>query len=555
MGDSHIRPSDSPVGSADSGVRPRARVEDEILALTRLYAFLSTVNRTIIRCEDASLLLKGVCDAAVQHGGFLGACVWMRRPRSGELRSAARRCGRKCPKKLGAAGELLLDEAAVEALESGRHVFLEDSGNGDSPRPALTPCRTDGEATMVFPLRNGARLVGTFGVCAYSRRLFGFRELGLLDEVAGDLSFALATLDLKAYRERADRKLRVYQQMLRDAADIVLLLRESDGRVLEANEAATRTYGYTLRELRTKRIADLRAPDERDRYEEQLRTALEEGSLYETVHERKDGTRFPVEVGLRRSSIGDAHVIVSVLRDISERRQVERLKDDLLSMVSHELRTPLAVILGNALLLQRMDPEEDPGRFAAALEAIRRRGEGMTFLVEDLLEGSVIRGKGLRLVPVGCDVGALVRDAANSVPLGERHQLAVEAPEGVVVRWDPQRMSQVLRNLLSNAAKFSPRGGVIGIRAYAEDGWVAIEVTDEGVGIADEDLPRVFEKFFQADMSQTRSFGGVGMGLFLAHEIVERHGGRIEVRSRKGKGTTFRVLLPVELPLGEGVAR
>lgn len=526
----------------------RPRVEDEILALTRLYAFLSKVNRTIIHSDEPDRLLNDICDAAVQHGGFLGACAWLRGADGEGFRGVARRCGRRCPAGMVDGRRLSTDLSTIAALEAGERVIVEEDGVVGCAGRGLAAAAdhpSDG-ATMLLPLRNGGHLGGVLGVCAQSRRFFGFREARLLDEVAEDVSFALSMFELRRFQQQAERQLYVYRQMLRDASDVVLLVRRSDWLILEANQAASRTYGWRLDELKEMDVRDLRAPEVREQYEEQVQAALADGSLYETIHRRRDGSLFPVEVAVRASVAGGEQVLTCVLRDITERKQVEQLKSDFVSMVSHELRTPLAVILGNATLMERLDPSADPEQLAKAIETIRKRGEGMTFLVEDLLEGSTLQDGWVRLGVSECDLAGLVEDAVASVHVTARHTVESRVPEGLLVRWDARRMSQVLRNLLANAVKFSPEGGPVELHAEREGTNVHIEVRDRGVGIPEDLLERIFDRFYQVDMSHTRHFGGVGMGLYLAKRIVEAHGGTISVAGRPGEGSVFSLVIPLD---------
>ena len=233
------------------------------------------------------------------------------------------------------------------------------------------------------------------------------------------------------------------------------------------------------------------------------------------------------------------------------RRQVEaasRLKDEFLMTVSHELRTPLTAIYGWVRVLAGRElPRPDQ---AKALGAIERNALAQTRLIDDLLDVSrAISGK-LRLEPKSVDVGQVVRGAVETLsPAAAAKRLTIDTaidPALAPIPADPDRLQQIVWNMLSNAIKFTPEGGRIEVRAgRADEAHVEILVRDTGIGIPPEFLPHVFERFRQADAGTRRRFSGLGLGLAIARHLVELHGGTIGVQSDgEGKGSTFRVVLP-----------
>ena len=202
-----------------------------------------------------------------------------------------------------------------------------------------------------------------------------------------------------------------------------------------------------------------------------------------------------------------------------------------------------AVIGGMAELL-RVDPE-GLDRYADTIETRVRHLDG---LVNDILDFSRLEAHELTLAPEDEDLGQLVEEVAGPMaPLFEQAGLTleIEAPSGVPTRCDRLRMVQVLTNMLDNARKFTPSGGVVTLSARAEGGEAILTLSDTGCGIAPEHQARIFEKFHQIDGSSTRQHGGLGLGLAICKHLVERHGGRITVESAPGRGSTFRVALPL----------
>jgi signal transduction histidine kinase len=243
-----------------------------------------------------------------------------------------------------------------------------------------------------------------------------------------------------------------------------------------------------------------------------------------------------------------AGVAIENARAYDEARRANRLKDDFLATLSHELRTPLNAIAGYARML-RTDAVPDDRR-AHAVEVIERNSGLLAQIVEDILDvSSIISGKlQLKLGPV--DLNQLLADAVATVaPAAEGRRVGLylhDGPAGMRLHADGDRLRQVIGNLLANAVKFTPSGGRVDVSAEAVDGGVEIAVADTGRGIPSAFLPFIFDRFRQADSRFTREHGGLGLGLSIARNLVEMHGGTIEASSDgDGHGATFRVRLPM----------
>jgi signal transduction histidine kinase len=222
-----------------------------------------------------------------------------------------------------------------------------------------------------------------------------------------------------------------------------------------------------------------------------------------------------------------------------------RLKDQFLATLSHELRTPLNAVLGWARML--VNQQVDDRKVPAALAMIERNAQAQKQLVDDLLDVSAIVSGRLRLEPRDIDLAEVVRTAVDSMKLSfeARHHRLEQQLEPVRIVGDADRLRQVVWNLLSNAAKFTPEGGDIFIRVDRDGATARLWVRDTGRGIGAEFLPHVFEPFRQADSSITRTSGGLGLGLSLVRHLVEAHGGTVTVTSEGPmQGTTFMVALP-----------
>lgn len=277
-------------------------------------------------------------------------------------------------------------------------------------------------------------------------------------------------------------------------------------------------------------------------------------SVREWSWRRRDGEPVPVQVvATRRPSLPDGTPagFLFVATDVTQQRASERLQDEFIGLVSHELRTPLTSILGYLELI-RMSPEPLTDAQRGDLDVIDRNAQRLLRLVNDLLLSVQFSAGALRLQPESMDLAELARQSAATIaPTADSAgvRVLVETPVAVPLYADPERLLHVVDNLLGNAVKVTPRGGLVTLRAYqqdtGEDSHVAVlEVSDTGIGIGPAELDRLAEPFFRTRTAQDQRIRGIGLGLRLAYAIVGAHNGHLEVASVLGSGTTFTVTLP-----------
>jgi signal transduction histidine kinase len=287
---------------------------------------------------------------------------------------------------------------------------------------------------------------------------------------------------------------------------------------------------------------------------------------------RSDGTEVPIEIGLNPIHSEDGLLVLSSIVDITERKNAERereqlldrekaaretaelanrLKDEFLATLSHELRTPLNAILGwGSLLSEAVQQGEPPGEFATkGLDTIVRSARLQMQLIDDLLDVSRIVSGKLQLTMQPVELHPVVRSAIDTIrPTAEIKGVHLRAhydDDAGVVAGDPARLQQIVWNLLSNAIRFTPRGGEVTVRTELTEAGVELTVRDTGSGISPDFLPHIFDRFRQADGSLTREHGGLGLGLSIVKQLVELHGGSIRARSDgPGRGAAFTVRLP-----------
>jgi PAS domain S-box-containing protein len=347
------------------------------------------------------------------------------------------------------------------------------------------------------------------------------------------------------------------------------------GTITEFNPAAERIFGYRRDQVLGRELAGLIIPRElRDRHREGLARYLTTGKgpfidrRVETTGFHADGHEFPVEVAITRVSDEEPPRFTGYVRDLTARVQAEqerehllqrelsarreaeaanRAKDEFLATLSHELRTPLNAIVGWTRML--LDGTLDERSTARALEVIDRNAHLQAQLIGDILDVSRIITGGFRLdlqpVDLGSVIGAAldgIRPAAEAKKVRLRSHLAASAR---MTEGDPQRLQQIVWNLLANAVRFTHAGGCIDVDLIDAGDNIRIRVQDDGAGIDPAFLPHVFERFRQADGSVSRQHGGLGLGLAIVRHLVELHGGTVHAESPgPGKGSTFAVELP-----------
>lgn len=252
-------------------------------------------------------------------------------------------------------------------------------------------------------------------------------------------------------------------------------------------------------------------------------------------------------LSLTARPLGDGGAVLALF-DLTGLRKLQAVRRDFVANVSHELKTPLTAIRGFAeTLATELDPKDPHAQFA---ETIRINAERMQRLVDDLLDLSRIESGGWEPSPAPVDVASAAREtiAAYSEEARERG-IRIEtaiAPGAQTVRADPMALRQMLGNLVENAVRYTPQDGSITVFARRTDGGVAIGVSDTGIGIPADHLPRIFERFYRVDTARSRGAGGTGLGLAIVKHLIEAHGGRVMAESTAGRGTTVTMTFPAK---------
>jgi len=372
----------------------------------------------------------------------------------------------------------------------------------------------------------------------------------LLSGITRARRVGLALEQLLARQRELDR------QVSKDAAEVRavlaaltdgLLVVDSSQHILICNPAFEELYGQSRIATGTALLDIIRDSD----VIEAMRAALDQARARVAEVTAPDRKRQLQLIAVPITQNGEASGVVAVFHDISRLKQADEIRRDFVANISHELRTPLSIFHGNLeTLLEPGDLDEDETRHI--YEVMKRHSDRLNLLVNDLLSLARLESKEAKLQLAEIKLRDFLEDVTGDWAkrlAGKNLRLELEVPDDFpTVHADERRLEEVVHNLLDNAVKYSHQNGRILIQAGAPDQEVMLSVRDEGVGIAANDLPRIFERFYRADRARSRELGGTGLGLSIVKHIAQLHRGRVEAESVVGQGTTIRVILPNPLP-------
>jgi PAS domain S-box-containing protein len=515
---------------------------------------LQTLNAKLFLAPDAVAVLTETMDAAstLLHADMGSAEIYD--PETGYLELVASR---------GFATELPPDKRRVKAgngsvcalaLAAGRQVVLDDL----LAEPRCTEVHTAARlanirGALATPLfnRNGTVIAV---ISTYFRRPHRptEAELRILDLVVHQATHLVERFHAEEALRFSERQFTaLFEQAACGIASVGF-----DERITMVNDRFCEILGRTREDLLRMRLRDVTHPDDVPRSLELFRRAQKDGRPYtmEKRYVRPDST--VVWAAIDVSALGDARgATMGICQDITQRKQTEaalleadRRKDEFLATLAHELRNPLSPIVNGLELLT--GEGRDPELFDDVHATLTRQAQHMVRLVDDLLDVSrITRGK-IELRKTRVDIATIVASAvetARPIVDAASHELTIKLPEKpLIVDADASRLSQVLSNLLNNAAKYMEPGGEITLEAARAGNEAVVRVVDRGIGIPQELLEKIFDLFTQADQSMARSHAGLGVGLTIAKRLVEMHGGSIVARSAGlDRGSELVVRLPI----------
>ena len=436
----------------------------------------------------------------------------------------------------------------------------------EMPDPVRELCDVEGISSFLgVPLLNGRQVIGVLSTYYHTRRAFDTGDISILATIGNMAAAAIANQRLQAESVATlyalSRQKELLDRVMKNAQDGIVAL-DRQRRIVLWSPACERLLGWSATEV-------LGRPFEMILHG-LTPVGMQNNALYNLIHSevpvpalevelvtRNGKQRWmsaswaPIHEGGREPSPETSRGAVMILRDISASKEIDRAKSSLIAMIGHELRTPLTAIRAlSELLRDHSFPRKRQREIVTNIydEAIR-----LSRLVDQVLDAAKIDARRMPFEPRSTELEPIFRQAAGAIQMAMQRSVTIDLPRDLPpVHADPDRLRQIIDNLLTNAATYSAPDSEIVLAAEAGPDRVTISVSDRGTGIAPEKVPHIWERFYRAESLDTRKTGGTGLGLHIVKGLVELHGGTISVDSRPGAGSTFRVSLPRS---GESVGR
>lgn len=548
----------------------RRLAQTRISQLNRLYSVLSHAGQAIIQVRERCALFREICRILVEEGGFRMAWVGTVASDTHKVEPAA--CWGEEQEYLRGI-QISTDDEPIgrgpvgTAIRENRRVVC----NNILIDPSFAPWQEQAvqrnyHSVGAFPILLGERPIGALVIYASEAEFFECENVALLDELVADLSFALESIAVEKMHQRSVDELNQFFALTLD----MLFISDLEGYIYRLNPAWKQTLGFSADEFSRKPWAEFVHPEDRPRALAAA-AALADGKHVYPTELRFLSKERPYRWLLFSATPSVAQrVVFAVASDITERKLLEeqlrsqnfaleeqnrrlheasRMKSEFLANMSHELRSPLNGIIGFAELLYDGKLGAISENAREFLGRIHKSARHLLQLINGVLDLSKIEAGHLEFCPEPVQLASLVEEVVavqDAVAAQKKIRIETElSPEVASAVTDAARFKQVLYNYLSNALKFTQDGGAVTVRLRPEGAnEFRLEVCDSGIGIAAQDIPRLFTEFQQLDSTASKRYQGTGLGLALTKRIVQAQGGRVGVRSRPGEGSTFFAVLP-----------
>ena len=545
------------------------KVDEHIIKLNRIYSVLTSGNHLILRCSNQEMLFKEACRILVEEGLFKMAWVGLVEDNTKTVRPVS--CW-GCADKYLDCIKISIDKVPEcegptgQAIRTSRTFINNDTENN----PLMQPWREEALkhnylSSAAFPLIFNGKSIGALMVYSSERFFFDDKEVQLLEAFAGDISYAVKSMEQEELRKIAETGRRQAEAQAREFGDklqslvedaIVGLYIMQNDRLVYVNRRMAEMLGYQPQELMNmESIRELIYPEDQELVRENIRKRID-GEVPKLQYEfrmlKKNGKIIFVEVQSSYTIYGGKPAIIGTINDIAARKRLEQQKADLYAMITHDFKSPLTVIIGCSsymLSLKTKGMEPDVQRM---IEDIQYSSVNLHNMIDDFLAFSMIESSGtlsLNLVPTDIleVMKRVIRDLAPTAAGKGLSLIEKFSDRFPLVMSDQLLMRRLIANLLQNAIKFTPSGGHITLIAEQvtteKNSFVVISVADTGPGVAACEQEKIFEKYYRSPRHcETK---GSGLGLAIVKAVSEAHGGRVELESEEDKGATFKVFIPL----------
>lgn len=539
---------------------------------------IGQLSRRISAILDLDVLLHEVVNLIKDQFGYYHVHILLVEPEGDEivLRAGAGEAGKAMVEQGHLRFKIGKEGIIGWVARHGEPLLAQDVTQ--EPRFIANQSLTDTRAELAMPLKLGDQVIGVLDVQSDQLYSFDEEDLFTLQTLADQISVAIQnahnfreaqelahsqeqrveerTAELKMALRQKEAQAQKTRAIVEAITDAVIVFDAQD-RVISANPAVERVLGLSLREFLNTRLHDIVAQE----------GPVEDNTLaiFTAFISSKERIQRGAPLAECRFDLGDKTIeasfapvlqqddegldIVAVFRDVTRQARIDQLKEEFISVAAHELKTPMTALQGyTELLLSEAAGKVEPMQ-AQFLEIIKANVERLVDLSNNLLDHSRIKAGMVQLKIQKLQLYHLVDEVVVTFrPEIERKELdlTVDVPQDLSAIWgDRGRLVQLLTNLMSNACKYTPGGGRVGIVAHQLNGQIQVDVMDTGIGISRQDQEQLFSRFFRADNPLIREIGGTGLGLSIAKSIVSLHGGKIWVDSELGRGSTFSFTLPL----------
>ncbi|MEO6508950.1 MAG: PAS domain S-box protein [Patescibacteria group bacterium] len=414
-------------------------------------------------------------------------------------------------------------------------------------------------SVMIVPICMENECIGAISfISTETKRNYTPADLSMAEELASRASMAIENAQLYdsaqkeiAYRKKIEEDLRRSEVKFKAIyeANIIGISYNVDNKIIEANDAFLQMTGYTRTDVKSGKVHwDEITPIEFKEADNKAIVQLMKTGVakpWEKEYIKKDGSQVPIIIGVAMLN-KDTFETISIILDITERKKLEQRKDEFIGIASHELKTPLTSIKGYVQILERIIEEMGDDKLKLYLKKTHTYIERLNSLIADLLDVSKIQAGKLQMNSSEFEFDMLVQDSIESIQhINIRHKIIKDGSVNQKITGDRHRLEQVFTNLLSNAIKYSPHADEVVVHVSKDDNCVKVGIQDFGVGIPKSKQSKLFDRFYRVEET-AKKFSGLGIGLYISHEIVLRHKGTMWVESDEDKGSTFYFTLPID---------